>query len=330
MAGAVLPPRAGNVLAEAWFVDIGQGDCTLVVDNASSRGLLIDCHTKDVSTVIRFIQDNQISIDTAIVTHWDRDHYGGVARIAEALPLRRVLYNHDTLFPTAGSAIGVRSTLKLFLGLERLGTRLSEAKEGAAEDIGSVTWKLLAPSHSEVTRAVVAGNRNTASAVVQVSVGAANILVGGDAVADTWRRLLSSGLAHADIVRWSHHGADLAGDSDGQVRDHILAQTAPDTVIISTGSSNRYGHPSKAVVEAASVKARVMCTQVTPACFGHLSQSGQVSSEGRQTVARLPSPACAGTVHVAITESGVLVKPDHEQLRRRIQQWPEPMCKVEP
>ncbi|WP_433474749.1 ComEC/Rec2 family competence protein [Spirillospora sp. CA-142024] len=329
MAGAVLPPRAGNAIAEAWFVDIGQGDCTLIVDNASSRALLVDCHTKDVNMVIKFIRANRISVDTAIVTHWDRDHYGGVARIAETLPLRRVFYNHDTLFPTDGSSVGVRSTLKLFLGLERFGTQLSEAKEGAAENIGSVSWKLLAPSHSEVTRAVVAGNRNIASAVVQISVGAANILVGGDAVADTWRRLLSNGLVHADILRWSHHGADLAGDQNGQVRDHLLAQIEPDTVIISAGSTNRYGHPSKAVVKAASIKARVMCTQVTPACFGHLSQNGNVSPEGRQAVARLASAACAGTVHVTITENGVLVEPDHEVLSRRIRQWPQPMCNGE-
>jgi beta-lactamase superfamily II metal-dependent hydrolase len=326
MVTAISPSGVDDSIAEIWFVDVGQGDCTLIVDNESGRGLLIDCHTQNVGMVVDLVRANDISIDTAIVTHWDRDHYGGIARIAEVLPLRRVLYNHDTLFPSPQARAGIKSTLKLFLGLERFGTQLSDAKEGASDDIGSLHWEFLAPSHREITQAIVAGNRNIASAVLLIEIGATSLLVGGDAVAETWRRLLSSGLLHADILRWPHHGADLHEDRTGEVRDRILTQVNPSYVIVSAGTTNTYGHPSSEVIEAASTKATVMCTQVTPACFGHRLREERVSAIGRSSVTGLASPACAGTVRVSVTKSGMAVNPGIEALKERIQQWPHPLC----
>lgn len=326
MASPIPPPGIDGTIAEVWFVDVGQGDCTLIADSESSRALLIDCNTRNVALVVDLIRTKRLLLDTAIVTHWDRDHYGGVARIATALPIRRVLYNHDTLFPGPQARAGIKSTIKMFLGLQKLGTELNDAKEGAGDDIGRVHWELLAPSHSEVSQAVVAGNRNIASAVVRINAGDISVLVGGDAVASTWERLLAAGLFHADILRWPHHGADLHGDRLGEVRERILDQVSPIYVIVSTGATNTYGHPSVETVQAAAAKATVMCTQVTPACFGHRRQEERLSATGRSSVSSLTSPSCAGTVHISVTASGILVHPHAREMNERVRQWPHPMC----
>ncbi|WP_336922864.1 ComEC/Rec2 family competence protein [Aquipuribacter sp. SD81] len=254
-------------LAELYFIDVGQGDCTLMVDSLSRAALIVDCPSHAANRIAAFLRTNNLHLAAVLVTHWDRDHYGGVARLARSFLPPQVFYNHDTLFPEPPyGRSGIRSTLKTFLNLPP--GSLNPAAYPASGSVGSIKWRLLAPTHAEISSAYVKGRRNEASAVVEVLVGNVRILIGGDAVASTWSRLLSSGLGQASVLRWPHHGAELHGDPTLSIAKKLLSSTNPDATIVSVGAENTYAHPHLGVISAAASVSEVACTQRTSGCSG--------------------------------------------------------------
>jgi beta-lactamase superfamily II metal-dependent hydrolase len=327
----VAPPKPTVAPAvRVWFVDVGEGDCTLMLDVASRRALLVDCPTTHVDEVQELLSREGATLDTVIVTHWDLDHYGGASRLAVGLPVNRVLYNHDTLFPDeyGTSRIGIVSALKHFLDIPSADRILESAAAGKKGALGEVRWNILAPNQAELTAAYVARKRNVASAVVDVSTPCLRILIGGDAVAATWVRLLAAKGLGSDVLRWPHHGADLAGDDDGKIRDEVLEAVQPRFLIVSAGAEKPYGHPSAAVIKSAAGSSSILCTQVTAGCFGHISRLARNSEEARASIAELETRRCAGTVCIDCWEDSYKVRPDPAEHEMRVQNWPQPMCKL--
>ncbi|MGO9294537.1 MAG: ComEC/Rec2 family competence protein [Streptosporangiaceae bacterium] len=318
-----------GLLARVWFIDVGAGDCTLVIDVATKRALLVDCPSWHLRDVQRLLLDEQAILDTVIVTHWDLDHYGGAARLAVGLPVRRILYNHDTLFASEETPRSLIPTiLKNFLNVPNADDVLESAEAGQSGAFGSVAWHILAPTHAEVTKAYVARRRNVASAVVDLRVAGLRVLIGGDAVGETWQRLLADAQLDADILRWPHHGADLANDGDGKIRDGVLDAVHPSYVVFSTGARNTHGHPSAGIVERVAARSSVLCTQVTPACFGFISRADRMTSAARSMIEGLPSSYCAGTVYVECLADTYTLMPSSIEHGVRIEQWPQPLCRV--
>lgn len=327
----VAPPKAAVAPAvRVWFVDVGAGDCTVMLDVASRRALLVDCPTTHVDEVQALLSREGATLDTVIVTHWDLDHYGGASRLAVELPVNKVLYNHDTLFPDERGTprIGIVSALKNFLNIPSADRILESAAAGKNGAVGEVRWNILAPNHAELTRAYAARKRNVASAVVDVSTPCLRIIIGGDAVAATWVRLLTAEDLRSDVLRWPHHGADLAGDDDGKIRDEVLEAVRPNLLIVSVGAEKPNGHPSAAVIKSAAGSSSILCTQVTAGCFGHISRLARNSEEGRACISKLETRHCAGTVCIDCWEDSYSVRPDSAEHEMRIQNWPQPMCKL--
>lgn len=316
-------------IADVWFFNVGQGDCTLVVDRGTHQAVLIDCPSWNVDVLHDALTEAGAEVFAAIVTHWDLDHYGGLSRISRAISTSHVYYNHDTLFADGKPQSGkyIRTTLQAFLDLTRFGTQLHSLRYEDELSIGSVKVRVLAPTQAEVTRAYLAGKRNVASAVVRVESGSLRALIGGDAVASTWKRLLdSSEDLSANILRWPHHGADLDGGSLELV-DRVLTAVDPEQIIVSTGFGNRYLHPSVDVISLAAERAQVLCTQVTAKCFGYMTKSAQESSVARRSLGVVTAPACANTVKVTVTASGMAIEPSQADHMARIRNWPAPLCR---
>jgi competence protein ComEC len=317
-------------LADIWFLNVGQGDCTVAIDRRTGHALVIDCPASKVNMLIDLLLREGARLHTVVVTHWDVDHYGGIGRAAAALGPVRVLYNHDTLFAEGeGSRSRIRSTLKQFLNLHHDGAALSAYRDGASVSVGVIRLDFLAPTQAEVTAAYVAsssGKRNIASAVACIRVGSLCVLIGGDAVAATWRRLLSSKRSlKAALLRWPHHGAMLHGDTHGTVRDDLLAAVSPDRLIVSTGSHNVYGHPAKGVIRSGTrAGALVMCTEVTPQC--HTLHNGAVAS-GLAAAPRPRGAECAGDMKVTVSSEDYSVSPTAKAHANRVVGWSAPMCR---
>jgi len=320
---------SAQAIADIWFFNVGQGDCTLIVDHASRQAVLIDCPTWHVDELHATLALVDAEIFAAVVTHWDLDHYGGLSRISQATNPSHVYYNHDTLFPENKPQYGkyIKTTLQAFLDLTPFGTVLHSLRYEDEFHVGAVRVRFLAPTQEEVTRAYLASRRNVASAVVEIEAGSFRALIGGDAVAATWERLLvSSEDLSANIVRWPHHGATLSGGSN-ELIDRVLDAVGPEQVIISAGFGNNYMHPSRDVVSSAIGRIRILCTEVTAQCFGYRTRYSQETAAARSVLDSVLSPACAGTVRVTVTESGIIISPSVQDHTIKIDDWPQPMCR---
>jgi beta-lactamase superfamily II metal-dependent hydrolase len=87
-------PRRG---LEIYFIDTEGGAATLVVTPAG-ESVLIDCGNpgpRDAERIHKTAteQAGLQAIDRLVITHWHTDHYGGVARLSQLLPIRQ-FYDH--------------------------------------------------------------------------------------------------------------------------------------------------------------------------------------------------------------------------------------------
>lgn len=84
-AGAAFP---ADKSAQFYFVDVGHGNATFVI-SPSGETMLIDVGTsRSADRVYDFMQQNGIKkIDYLFITHFEEDHMGGAAALAEKVPV---------------------------------------------------------------------------------------------------------------------------------------------------------------------------------------------------------------------------------------------------
>lgn len=77
---------------DIYFIDTEGGAATLIVA-PSGESTLIDCGNpgdRDAERIFRTAKQAGLKqIDNLIITHWHLDHYGGVAALAQKLPIKR-------------------------------------------------------------------------------------------------------------------------------------------------------------------------------------------------------------------------------------------------
>jgi beta-lactamase superfamily II metal-dependent hydrolase len=210
------------------FIDIGQGDATLIQDN---RGfdMLVDGGRKSAGeSLLETLQNAGVEdLEVVIATHADSDHIGGLISLlkSDSIPIESVYYNGypgDTLtwqeFIQEVSADGL-----LLIPLQYPETRLW----------GEFSIQVLNP---------VAGlqhpDQNQASIVLYISYAQFAVLLPADIDTGVEQLLFdrTSGL-QADILKVAHHGSASSSSEE------FLNAVQPKEAIISVGG-NPYGHPA--------------------------------------------------------------------------------------
>jgi beta-lactamase superfamily II metal-dependent hydrolase len=96
LPASVLANEPGQKGLDFYLVDTEGGAATLIVTPAG-ESVLIDCGnpgSRDADRIYQAAQQAGLkAIDHLIITHWHVDHYGGVARLSELLPIHH-FYDH--------------------------------------------------------------------------------------------------------------------------------------------------------------------------------------------------------------------------------------------
>jgi competence protein ComEC len=193
---------------EITFLDVDQGDCTLVRDQRTS--FLIDTGGKTTvdlaqECLIPYFRKEKIrSLDYVVITHLDYDHYGALESLRKHFPIGKVLYAEDFL-----------------------------KEKDHTFTLGEVKVKNL-------NEYEVGEDTNAHSGVYSFSIRSTKVLVMGDAPRAVEKKILESKEPiQSDLLKVGHHGSKTSSDP------LFLQAVAPKMAIISVGRKNSYGLPDE-------------------------------------------------------------------------------------
>lgn len=223
------------------FIDVGQGDCTLI-EFPDGQTMLVDggdASERSVGALLRYC--NALSITTVnhlVVTHANYDHYGGLFTF---LDYKRVV---NAYLPYGQELVNARYA-ELYQKLTDKGVTKTYTRRDTDILIDGCTLAFMYPSAYEA---------DNASAVLWLDYAGVSVLLTGDMEADTESFCISEDKiggfdAHAvdlrdtEILKVAHHGS--AYSTSEAFVDYIGVETA----VISCGAGNAYGHPSQTALD---------------------------------------------------------------------------------
>lgn len=228
---------------EIHFIDVGQGDCSLIMWEGAS--MLIDCGEREqADAVLKYLKKQGVKkLDYIIATHPHSDHIGGMGDIISELEVGKVIAPRvsDDMTPTTKTYERFLQALKdkaLKLTAAKSDTTytLSSAKASAA-DKKPPKFEILAPVDDYK-------DLNNYSVVVRLTYGRTSYLFTGDAEKEAELDILENGAeVNSDVLKMGHHGSSTSSCGD------FYEAVSPDICVIQCGSGNSYGHPHKETID---------------------------------------------------------------------------------
>ena len=220
---ALLASWTEPMLYETSFrvLDVGQGQCLLL--QSEGKTYMVDCGgTSDSMAADRaaetLLSQGITKLDGLILTHYDRDHAGGVADLLTRVDAKLLI-----LPPMAGEEI-YPAEKTIYAGENLL--------------LSSGTTKI------RIFASAIPGNHNENSICVLFDTENCDILITGDRNLLGERSLLrSEDIPDVDILVAGHHGSKQA------TSEELLAAVDPEIVCISAGRNNLFGHPAPELLQ---------------------------------------------------------------------------------
>lgn len=228
---------------EIHYIDVGQGDCSLILWEGAS--MLIDSgESQYADTVLTYLEEHGVDkLDYIIATHPHSDHMGGMAEIISSIDTDKVIAPKTTneMTPTT-------NTYRDFLNaLSAKAIKLSAAKTGTVHTLSGTTAASVSkqPPRFEILAPVDDyDDLNNYSIMLRLTYGSTSYLFTGDIERQAERDVLETGAElDADVLKVAHHG------SSSSTCEEFYEAVSPQICVISCGENNDYGHPHAEVVE---------------------------------------------------------------------------------
>lgn len=253
-----------------YFVDVGQGDCT-IVRSPGGKTMLVDAgdqaNGRRVEKLMHVLGIEKL--DVAVATHLHDEHIGGLIGVLERFPTESVY------MPRAVHATQLYQTLMETIQAKGLSVHTARSSVTIPFD-DKVQVQVLAPVGEG------SAEPGDESAVIKISYQKTSFLLTGDAEAPNESQLLSSGAdVSADVLKIGRHGSANA------TTEEFLKAVSPSVAVISVGSGNPYGYPDREVLDRLAPYATVYRTD----------ESGtlQAVSDGESIVFRQTAYSFAGS-----------------------------------
>lgn len=215
---------------EAAFIDVGQGDATLLVDGSSA--LLVDgggWRRGDPAArllIPALVRLGVGRLSALALSHGDLDHCGGLEALGFYWPVEELWTSAETAATGCGREVGKRAPRSRLLA--------------AGDQLDFGRWRI------EVLWPPRAGGPagNDGSLVLRASAEGFSLLLTGD-IEKAAEARLRAGTADlsADVLKVAHHGSRSSSTAA------FLDAVAPRWAVISAGEGNRFGHPAPEVLE---------------------------------------------------------------------------------
>ncbi len=219
--------------AQVHFIDVGQGDCTLVISGEDS--LLIDTGEKEnAEKICQYMKKNGVdSLDYMLLTHPHSDHMGGASDIIKSIEVENVILPRvsDDMTPTT------RFYENFLDAVSEKGMKMTAAEVGAKYEIGNCSLELIAPVRDY-------DDLNNYSVSAVLSHGDNTFLFTGDVEKKAEKDILENGgFSDVDVYSAAHHGSSTSNSKA------VLDVINPEYIVISCGADNSYGHPHDEILD---------------------------------------------------------------------------------
>ena len=179
------------------FFDVGKGDCILLEKDGAF--LLIDAgYAETAPEVTAFLRERGVaSLDAVIVTHYDKDHAGGVPAVLQAVPAERLYlpgYEGGKQYQTL-----IKTVLEQDLPYRQVTEDVSFALAGAEITICASDVAYVPAGEKEA-------NDNDVSLVISAVYGSDSYLFAGDLEKEGIASYLTKDRGRFDVVKMPHHG----------------------------------------------------------------------------------------------------------------------------
>jgi competence protein ComEC len=226
---ATAPPGAPRRLSVS-FLDVGQGDATLIQD-PSGAAVLFDGGPPEarVARLIRNLGVKRLSL--VVATHQSRDHQGGLHEVLSRF--------HVGLFLDGGDGTRDPDFRKLEHEADARGIRRVQARAGETLHAGGLTIQILSPPPRPPGPPPDDPNQRAVVAIVRE--GSFSLFLSADAESPA---LLPLRLPRVTAMKVPHHGSADPG------LPRVLARLRPEVAAIEVGAHNLYGHPNRSTLDA--------------------------------------------------------------------------------
>ena len=238
-------PARGEGEMRFHFLDVGQGDCTLV-EFPNGSVVMVDAGLDTWETknrVTRYLKSLHPSALSLVITHADIDHYGNMTTVLEDFAVE-ALY-----LPAIPSE--AEEYARILSLAEQKGVPMSALTRYTVLSMSEAYGVCLAPYSMGET------DDNEASTVIYFEYAGVGAVLCGDINAAREKLLVreyalfegifdsggySVRLERTKILKAAHHG------SGGSSSREWLELLSPSVSVISCGKGNSYGHPASAAV----------------------------------------------------------------------------------
>jgi len=234
---------------EVIFVDVGQGDATLIRKLSNRHSVLVDA---GVANPVLSILKRSAELEGLFITHWDKDHIGGMPAVIKGLlnqNQKEVEVFVNRQFPSSNISKRLRKTLDEALRNGTIIFRMAYKEFPKQVKLIGGTFFILWPLHE--TGLLYPNDRNLDSVILRFEMGKFSLLLGSDAKGDVWPQLDRIALK-ADIFRYPHHGGKLHKNKNDWSADELITKVNPAWIVVSVGANNPHGHPSEEFIDAQS------------------------------------------------------------------------------
>lgn len=222
------PPTPTHGELKVHFIDVGQGDATLL--QGPDFTILIDAGRHDRSDVVPYLKS--AGVKTIDLLNWypsSRRPYRPIPQVIEAFPVGEVWLSGDTTT--------TRTFERAIDAIEASDAGYHEPRAGETFSFGSARIEVLNPAR-------LTGKLHEGSISVRIVYGSFTALFTGDAEAETETAILARQHdVNALILQLGHHGSSTSSSAE------FLEAVNPEVAVYSAAEGNSYGHPHEVVLE---------------------------------------------------------------------------------
>ena len=242
------------------FLDVGQGDCTLI-ELPDGKKMLVDGGNgtgKTAKTVLRYLNALDVEkLDYLVCTHTDSDHCGSLDTVVEQKKIGKAF------LPAVDDYTISDEYAELYAALKKRKIAVQENESLLALSTAQYRLVFLSPygkdTKGEAYDKVNQGDYNSddlndTSAVIWLEYNGVRALLAGDATERVEENIMRDYLVGAyddlgvnldktEILKVAHHGGE------GSTGNSLLAMLGVKMAVISVAKANTYGHPSATTLD---------------------------------------------------------------------------------